>query len=304
MSRNICMVVAATLALAGCDMVNKQDAQYDDSRNPFYKQAQTDLETSPEAAIVDYEKAIGANPKLAGARYQLGHIYADKMSDPIGAIFYFEQYLKLAPTGSHADEAKALIDKQSQAFAASLPNSAPQSADEYAKLQTENAALHKQVEDATRTIVKLQGQLGKHKHDMVATAAAVTGETNAPAVSAPAAPAIPAATDTAAPTADAAAQPAPAATPAAPATPPRALPLDATNANATATPPGAPAAPATDAGPARSYKIVSGDSLWKIAHKMYPGDTKNGIDKIKEANKEVLVEGKPLKIGQVLVIPN
>jgi 5'-nucleotidase/UDP-sugar diphosphatase len=86
-----------------------------------------------------------------------------------------------------------------------------------------------------------------------------------------------------------------------PPVPPRALPLDATNAApaaATAT------AGGTESGGAnRSYKVVSGDSLWKISHKMYPGDTKNGIDKIKDANKDTLIEGKPLKIGQVLVIP-
>jgi nucleoid-associated protein YgaU len=312
MSRNICMVIAATLALVGCDMTNKEDTQYDDSRNPYYKKAQTDIETSPDAAIADYEAAIGANPKLTEAHYQLGHIYADKMNDPIGAIFHFEQYLKLAPTGSHSDEAKALIDKESQAFAASLPNSAPQSADEYAKLQADNASLRKQVEDATKTIVKLQGQLGKHRHDMVATAAAVVAaDTNAPAATPPPAPTVAAAdasaavsTVAAAPAAvtDATAQPVAAATNAVAPPPPRALPIDATNAGSTAAP-GTPGAPAADAGPSRSYKIVGGDSLWKIAHKMYPGDTKNGIDKIKEANKDVLIEGKPLKIGQVLVIP-
>jgi len=48
--------------------------------------------------------------------------------------------------------------------------------------------------------------------------------------------------------------------------------------------------------------VVKGDSLWKIAHKMYPGDTKNGVAKIQEANKDVLGT-KPLKIGQVLIIP-
>jgi nucleoid-associated protein YgaU len=101
-----------------------------------------------------------------------------------------------------------------------------------------------------------------------------------------------------------AAQPAAAATDttsAAPANagPQKALPLDAPNPNIAST--GSTNAPA-DAGPSRSYTVVKGDSIWKIAHKMYPGDTKNGVEKIQEANKDA-IGGKPLKIGQVLVIP-
>jgi 5'-nucleotidase len=91
----------------------------------------------------------------------------------------------------------------------------------------------------------------------------------------------------------------------APAVPPRAVAVD-TNApdvhapaEAAAGTNGAPAAPA---GPSRSYTVVKGDSLWKIAHKMYPGDTKNGEDKIRAANQDVF-NGKFLKPGQVLVIP-
>jgi nucleoid-associated protein YgaU len=139
---------------------------------------------------------------------------------------------------------------------------APESTD-VATLQAENAALKKEVSDAAQTIAKLQAQLGQSGG---AQPAATTSPAPAPAI---------------------------------PAGPQKALPLDATNVIAT---PAAPGAPAADAGPSRSYTVVKGDSLWKIAHKMYPGDTKNGVDKIQEANKDA-IGGKPLKIGQVLVIP-
>src|SRR5271154_6645843 len=98
MSRQISWVLVASLALAGCDLTDKQDLQYDDTRNPFYKQAQQDLDNNnPAAAAGDYEQALGANPKLVGAHYQLGHIYGEKLDDPIASIFHFQQYVKLAP---------------------------------------------------------------------------------------------------------------------------------------------------------------------------------------------------------------
>jgi len=271
-------------------MANKEEFQYDDSRNPYYKQAQQDLDNNnASAAVTDYEAALAANPKLAGAHYELGIIYGDKLADPIGSIFHFKRYLELSPTSEKAEQVKALVDKQSQTFAASLPNSPTQSADDYAKLQADNASLKKQVEDATRTIGQLQAQLAQ------------SGKHHAPAVQpAPAAAASPA--PAAAPVVESTPEAVPA-TPAAPAPTaaisPRALPVGNTTEAAT---PATSTAPAATGEAPRSYKVVSGDSIWKIAHKMYPGDTKNGVAKIEEANKDTL-GNKPLKIGQVLIIP-
>ncbi len=288
MSRRLCLVLAGSLILTGCNMATQQEAQFDDSRNPFYKQAEQELDNNnPAAAVQDYEKALAANPKLAGAHYQMGVIYGDKLSDPVSSIYHLKRYLALMPNSDKADQVKAMIDKQSTAFATSLPNSPAQSADDFSKLQADNASLKKQVEDATHTITELQSQLATAAKEKAAALAAATAP--APATTTPA--------DGASSTTPAVAALPPINTNAItmPSAPPRALPLDATNA----TPLLGGVAPEA----ARSYKIVSGDSLWKIAHKMYPGDVKDGIEKIKDANKDILIEGKPLKIGQVLVIP-
>ncbi len=282
MSSRLPLAFVAALALAGCNQASadKDPAQTDSDSNPNYKQAQQDLDNNnPQAAATDYEAALQANSKLAGAHYELGVIYGDKLNDPIASIYHFKQFLALSPNTDKKDQVQALIDKEGQDFSASLPNNKPQITQaDMDKLTADNAALKKQVDDANNTIAQLQDKL-KH-HEEVAAAS----------------------TDTTAPAATSATTDAPAA-PAAPAGPLKALPVDQAEA-AKGTADTETTATATNGAPsagARSYTVVKGDSYWKIAKKMYPGDTKNGVAKIQDANKQTV--GKPLKIGQVLVIP-
>jgi len=273
------LVFLAALALVGCNQASadKDPAQTDSDSNPNYKQAQQDLDNNnPQGAVADYESALAANPKLAGAHYELGVIYGDKLNDPVSSIYHFKRFLDLSPNTDKKDQVQALIDKEGQDFAASLPNNKPGITQaDMDKLTADNAALKKQVDDANTTIAQLQEKLKTRG----AVADASTD------VAAPAPPS--ATTDANSPN------------------PPKALPVDQAEAAkgtadtdaATATAP----AGATPAAGARSYTVVKGDSYWKIAKKMYPGDTKNGVTKIQEANKQTM--GKPLKIGQVLVIP-
>jgi LysM repeat protein len=299
MLRRLCLAVAVSSLLAGCS----QDAsQPDDVTNPHYKQAQQDLDNNnPTAAIADYEQALAANPKLAGAHYELGLIYGDKLSDPVGAIYHFRRYLELAPNSDKSADVKTLIDKETQEFTASQSSSAATVSDDTTKLQADNATLKKQVDDATHTIAALQAELskpGKHRAHLAmkstpppATGEAGSGPLLADNSTAPSGPI----SDTPAVSADAAP------TNAASGTPPRAVAVDTNSPDVNAAPPSGTNAAAAPAGPSRSYTVVKGDSFWKIAHKMYPGDTKNGEDKIIAANPGL--SPKKLKIGQVLVIP-
>jgi len=273
MARRFCSVLlAAGLGVAG--LPADAQAPSGDAANLHYKQAQQDLDNGngdANAAADEFEAALAADPKLAEAHYELGVLYAEKLSEPVSAIYHLDRFLKLAPNSEHAAAARDLVTTESEAFAASLPGSSSSAA--LAKLQIENASLRKQVNDAGRTIAQLQSQLAQAGSR---PAPAAPGEMPIGAVPSVAPEPSGAGAVTASTTAG---------------------PTGGAIVPAAATTPGAP-----DTGGARTYTVVKGDKLWTIAKRMYPGHTKEGVEKIQEANKDSL-GSKPLKIGQVLIIP-
>lgn len=70
-----------------------------------------------DAAIVAMQKAIAGDPKCAEAYYQMGNALMNKASVapdgtptfPPGTAEAFQKYMEVAPTGPHAEEAKAML---------------------------------------------------------------------------------------------------------------------------------------------------------------------------------------------------
>jgi tetratricopeptide (TPR) repeat protein len=77
------------------------------------------IQNDPEmrkAAVDAFDKAIAADPTKADAYYWKGtnligaaSLQGDKMVAPPGTAEAFQKYLDLAPTGPHAEEAKAML---------------------------------------------------------------------------------------------------------------------------------------------------------------------------------------------------
>jgi len=289
--------------LTGCQQPNKALTAEDDT-NPHFHAATADLQVRDFAgAAKEYEAALRDAPTVVQAHYELGVLYSDHLNDPIAAIYHFEQYLKLRPSADNVAQAQALFDNAKVNFAASLPNSPIQNAQAYTKLQGDNQSISRDLETANQKIADLTGQLASAQKDLAANSPNLQTTSgapvqNTPVQDTPSAPApAPVATPVTPPAGTELATPAPA--PAAPAPAPEV---------STAAPAPAPAAPAMAAPPApaaaaKTYTIASGDTLWKISKKFYPGKVLDGIDKIKAANPDTLPPGKPLKIGTQIKIP-
>jgi Tfp pilus assembly protein PilF len=57
----------------------------------------------------ELEYVVGAKPTDAEAHWAFAKVLHDEGKDPLLADGQFREYLRLAPTGAHADEARASI---------------------------------------------------------------------------------------------------------------------------------------------------------------------------------------------------
>jgi len=98
-------------------------------------------------AVTLYESALDGSPRSAEIHYRLALLYDDKMHDPLSALHHFKRYLTLAPTGSHANDAKNFMKKDELELGTSLSGDSVVSRTEAARLKNENLSLRKELED-------------------------------------------------------------------------------------------------------------------------------------------------------------
>jgi tetratricopeptide (TPR) repeat protein len=65
----------------------------------------------PERARQHLERVLAQNPANAEAHYALAVLLRDRNRDWVGADHHFRQYLRLEPSGAHAEEARSSLLK-------------------------------------------------------------------------------------------------------------------------------------------------------------------------------------------------
>ena len=130
--------LAVVLALTACDKFT--DARYHNGLVEADKRVHA---VDYEGALRVYESLIDGSPKTAEAHYRLGHIYADHLKDPLGALYHFTRYLAVAPEGQFAKEARSYENEGQIRLMNHLSKGAPLTQEEAARIKNENLALKK-----------------------------------------------------------------------------------------------------------------------------------------------------------------
>lgn len=130
--------LAVGLALTACDKFT--DARYHSGLVEADKRVHS---MDYEGALRVYESLIDGSPKTAEAHYRLGHIYADHLKDPLGALYHFTRYLAVVPEGQFAKEARSYEQEGQIRLMNHLSKGAPLTQEEAARIKNENLGLKK-----------------------------------------------------------------------------------------------------------------------------------------------------------------
>ncbi len=98
-------------------------------------------------AIGRYEAALDGSVQSADVHYQLALLYDDKMNDPLHALHHFKRYLTLAPSGSHAADAKNFMKRDEVTLLTTLSGDLVVTRAEVTRLKNENLNLRKEIEE-------------------------------------------------------------------------------------------------------------------------------------------------------------
>lgn len=305
-AKNSAVLLSCLVAVgvAGCGRVGRFD---DSDRNNriVAKAYEMANQGDYDAAIILFTKALEAYPRLSRPHLDLALLLHDRKSDYVRAIYHYNRYLELRPGTEKESMVRDRIRQAERAFGAIylVDGAPPRNLTE--SLESENSVLKQKNSELAERVLELEQEISaireaerqRYKATVVGDGAVVTPPPSAPRREAESSPVAGGASDR---------RPPPKLTPAAPAAvvvhPPRVTPVPAMEALPVATVSkrdenATPAEPSV----VRTYTVRRGDSLSKIAYKVYGDATE--WRKIQDANSESLGDSVNVKVGQVLVVP-
>ena len=115
------LLLSAALALSSCLPLAQSSS--DEEKEPHFMAGKSLVNAMDyRGAVEAFEKALEANPHSAAAHFELGWLFDQKETDPAGAIYHYESYLRLRPGADNAGlvQQRILYCKQGLARTVSL----------------------------------------------------------------------------------------------------------------------------------------------------------------------------------------
>jgi tetratricopeptide (TPR) repeat protein len=276
----------------GCRRVGRLDERERDNRIVL-KAYELSNQGDYDAAIGLFTKALETYPRLSRPHLDIALLLHDRKREYVRAIYHYNRYMELRPRTEKKRMIVGRIEQAERAFVASLAAGGPTSGRSVSDLEKENDDLRERQVVLVERIEAFETELAAvREEERVRYKATVVGETGVTA-----APQLPT------PPISIVDEPIPARSPVEAVVRPSNV---SPSPRATALPVSPPAVSAPTVAvrpvaPARSFTVRQGDSLSKIAFKVYGDATE--WRKLQDANRATLGNSVNVKVGQVLVVP-
>ena len=276
----------------GCRRVGRLDERERDNRI-ILKAYDLSNQGDYDAAIGLFTKALETYPRLSRPHLDLALLLHDRKREYVRAIYHYSRYMELRPRTEKKRMIVGRIEQAERAFVASFATKGAISGRSVGDLEKENDDLRERQVVLVERIEAFETELAAvREEERQRYKATVVGETDVTAV--PQLPTPPVSIldepiPTRSPT-EVVVSPSNA-SPSSMATDLPVIPLTVS----------APAVAVRPVAPARSYTVRQGDSLSKIAYKVYGDATE--WRKLQDANRATLGNSVNVKVGQVLVVP-
>ncbi len=301
--RSLFIVLIFLTAMAvGCRRAGYLDDRERDNRI-LIKAYELSNQGDFDSAVQLFNKVIEAYPRMARPHLDLALILHDRKQDYVKAIYHYNRYIDLREDTEKRDMIRDRIRQARRAFAAELSAEARIPGISVRDLQNENDTLKKQNSDLKGRVETLEEELAalreKERQEYMAS---VMGEDVEAAVDDDAVPETPEAPVSVEEVSQPSAVSGPESALARPQT------VEARPESAERKSAGGSGKPESGVKPRSTvisepgtYVVRPGDSLSKIANKVYGDGSK--WHRIQDANRDSLGDGVNLRVGQVLIIP-